>query len=112
MKNYTAPLIIAFIGAAWLLAELKVVDIKDYIWTIVLLAVGLSIFFNRGFCKDSFVSGSFFTIWGLVILLIDIDIIPPKIHIPLMLLVLGVLMTLSRTSLIPDAQKKKENTSD
>jgi hypothetical protein len=110
MKNFTAPLILAFIGAAWLLAELKIVDIKQYIWTIALFAVGLSIFFNRGFCKESFVPGFFFTIWGAVILLIDLDVISNRIHIPLMLLILGILMTFARTSLIPDAQKKNEVT--
>jgi hypothetical protein len=114
-RKFIFPGILILIGLAWFLSVLDIFRF-DYIWTAILLFIGASILASGGFTRGSFVSGMFFVIWAVLQFFIDIEVMIDDVLLPLLLLSLGTLLLINRSSLIPeknrDTEKKQEDSQE
>ena len=102
MKKFIGPLMIALFGIFWLLAQMKFFDIGQMLWTIGLLGGGILIFTYLGFSKSTFVLGSMLIIGAGFSLLRYNSIIQVEFEIPILIIILGVIMGINNTKLIPE----------
>ena len=107
IRKFIFPGVLILVGLAWLLSTLDIFRV-DYIWTIILLFIGSSILASGGFTRGSFVSGMFFIIWAVISFLIDIEIIIDDVLFPLLIVSLGALLLINRSSIIPEKDPEKE----
>ena len=101
MRKYIIPTLVAGFGVIWLLDTLDIVPPLNIVWTIGLLAVGIGVFAGSGFNKESFPWGSFFIVGAICSVLRQLGMLPLRIEMPLLVILLGILLGINQTSLIP-----------
>ena len=74
------------------------------VWIAGMTGIGIAIFASRGFNKESFPWGGFFFAAAVCSLLRQLDVLEFKIELPLLLIILGVLLGINQTSVIPAKQ--------
>ncbi len=101
MRKYIIPALVAGFGFIWLLDTLGVVPPLNVVWTLSLLGVGICVFLIHGFHKESFPWGSFFIACSVCSVLRQMDFLSIRIELPLLVILLGSLLAINQTGLIP-----------
>jgi hypothetical protein len=105
MTKLAIPILIIGFGVVWLLDALDVTLPLGFVWTCVLFAIGVAILVGTGVNKEGFPWGMFFLAAGTCSILRQAHILPMRVELPLLVIVLGVPLGISQTSLIPPRQK-------
>lgn len=101
MSRFVIPAMVAGLGALWMLDVLGVTPPLGMAWIVGLAGIGIAIFASRGFNKESFPWGAFFFACAGCSLLRQLGFLEFKVELPLLLIVLGVLLGINQTSIIP-----------
>jgi hypothetical protein len=102
MRKFIIPIFIIAFGVLWLLDVKGITPPLGVVWTGGLAAIGVAIFAGRGFNKESFPWGAFFLACAVCSVLRQADKLEFKIELPLLIIILGVLLAVNQTALIPD----------
>ena len=100
-KSLILPVLVITVGAGWLLTTLGVAPGIDWIWTLGLAVVGLSAFAAAGLDKVTVVVGPFLVAASGLSLLRQAGRLPLDVELPVLLIVSGVLLLVSRSPAVP-----------
>ena len=100
-KTLVIPLLIIAIGTGWLLTTLNIVPGLNWIWILGLAITGLTSFAVSGIDKSSVLIGPFFLIASTLSVLRQIGYVTFNIEIPILVIVIGCLLLIARSSSIP-----------
>ena len=109
MRKFIIPAFIAGFGVIWLLDTLGIVPPLNVVWTLGLLAVGIGVFAGSGFHKESFPWGSFFIASAVCSVMRQMDMLTLRIELPLLVIILGVLLAINQTAMIPARALPRNN---
>ena len=101
MSRFIIPALVVGLGILWMLDVLGVMPPLGMVWIVGLAGIGIAIFASRGFSKESFPWGGFFFAAAGCSLLRQLDVLEFKVELPLLLIVLGVLLGINQTGIIP-----------
>ncbi len=100
-KDLPLPLAVISLGIGWLLNALGVHPEVDWLWTIGLAATGFLVLFSADWNRTTFTSGSFLIAASAGSLLRQTGRLSIDIEVPLLVIVLGLLLLVSRCTSIP-----------
>ena len=109
MRKFIIPALIAGFGIIWLLDSLGIVPPLNVVWTLGLLAVGVGVFAGSGFHKESFPWGSFFIACAVCSVLRQMDMLSLRVELPLLVIILGILLGINQTAMIPQRAQARHN---
>lgn len=101
MSRFIIPALVVGLGVLWMLDVLGVTPPLGMVWIVGLAGIGVAIFGSRGFNTESFPWGGFFFAAAGCSLLRQLGILEFKIELPLLLIILGVLLGINQTGIIP-----------
>lgn len=101
MKNLTLPLLLIALGAAWLLHNVGMLPDLRSVGAIALAGAGLAVLFLDGITKQSVVSGPMLIAAGATWYARDHRLVPWSILAPVLLIVLGICLFISRLPAVP-----------
>lgn len=101
MTRFIIPALVVGLGILWMLDVLGVMPPLGIVWIVGLAGIGIGIFASRGFNKESFPWGGFFFACAACSLLRQLGILEFKVELPLLLIILGVLLGINQTAIIP-----------
>jgi hypothetical protein len=101
MSRFVVPALVVLLGILWMLDVLGYFPRLGLMWVVGLAGVGIGIFASRGFNKDSFPWGAFFFACAGCSVLRQLDILDFKVELPLLVVILGVLLGINQTDIIP-----------
>jgi hypothetical protein len=101
MSRFIIPALVVGFGILWMLDILGVTPPLGMVWIIGLAGIGVAIFASRGFNKETFPWGAFFFACAGCSLLRQLDVLSLKVELPLLVIILGVLLGINQTALIP-----------
>ena len=100
-KTLLLPILLITVGAGWLLTTLGVAPGIDWVWTLGLAVAGLLAFALAGIDKVTVVIGPFLILASSLSILRQTDRLTLDVEIPILVMVAGVLMLISRSPAIP-----------
>jgi len=100
-KSLILPVLLIAIGIGWLLTAMGVVPNVDWIWTLLLGAVGLLALLINGIDKVSIVVGPLFILASFFSLLRQMGHLYVNIEVPLLVIAAGTLLLIARHRSIP-----------
>ena len=103
-KMLLLPILLITIGVGWLLSTLGIVPSIDWVWTLGLAVVGLLTFVFGGIDKVTVVIGPFFIIASCLSILRQTNRLDLDIEIPILVILVGILLLIARTSAVPAPQ--------
>jgi hypothetical protein len=106
MRKYIMPVIITLFGLLWLLDVKGIIPPLNILWTLALFGIGVSTLASSGVNKQSFPWGAFFIVTGLCSVARQMDKLPLRVEIPLLVMLTGVILFINQSSLIPPAGPK------
>ena len=109
MRKFIIPALIAGFGIIWLLDTLGIVPPLNVVWTLGLLAVGIGVFAGSGFHKESFPWGSFLIACAVCSVLRQMDMLPLRVELPLLVILLGILLGINQTAMIPQRVQSRSS---
>lgn len=95
------PILLITIGAGWLLTSLGLMPGIDWIWTMLLAAVGVLTLALGGINKATVTIGPFFIIASFLSILRQNGKIELNVELPILVIVTGVCLLVSRSPRIP-----------
>jgi hypothetical protein len=106
MNEKNGPPILAIliitVGVGWLLTIKNVVPGINWIWTLGLLMAGILAFvISKGIDKFSVLAGPFFVVASILSTLRQTGRLSLDTEVPILVIVVGVLMLLAHSSLVP-----------
>jgi hypothetical protein len=101
MSRFIIPALVAGLGVLWMLDVLGMTPPLGMVWIVGLAGIGIGIFASRGFNKETFPWGGFFFACAACSLLRQLDVLEFKVELPLLLIILGVLLAINQTGIIP-----------
>ena len=101
MSRFVVPGLIIVLGVLWILDVLGATPSLGKVWIVGLAGIGLATFASRGFNKETFPWGGFLLACAICSLLRQLDVISFNIEVPLLVIILGVLLWINQTELIP-----------
>ena len=105
MKKYLPPILVIVFGLWWLLWELEILPSFGLLLGTGLVLSGSVYWWAHGINKGTFTLGGFLIILGILRFLRQLDVIRSfTLELPILVIGLGVLMLINRTSIIPDAK--------
>jgi len=107
MKNLTLPLLLIALGAAWLLHNVGLLPDLRSVGAIALAGAGLAVLFLEGITKQSVVSGPMLIAAGATWYARDHNLLPWSILGPLLLIVFGVCLFISRLPAVPASRARR-----
>jgi hypothetical protein len=105
MTKFVIPILIVGFGAMWMLDALDIALPLAFVWTCMLFAIGIAILAGTGFNKEGFPWGMFFLAAGTCSILRQAHVLAVRVELPLLVIVLGVLLGINQTDLIPSRKK-------
>lgn len=111
MRKFIIPGLIAGFGIIWMLDTLGIVPPLNVVWTLGLLAVGIGVFAGSGFHKESFPWGSFFIVCAVCSILRQMEMLPLRVELPLLVILLGILLGINQTAMIPHKAQSRASSS-
>ncbi|WAC08881.1 MAG: hypothetical protein OS130_06775 [Thermodesulfobacteriota bacterium] len=115
MKKYLPPILVIVFGLWWLLWELEVLPSFGLLLGTGLILSGSIFWWAHGINKGTFTLGGFLILLGILRFLRHSHLITSfSLELPIVVMGLGVLMLVNRTSIIPEekpasAQVSEEN---
>jgi len=101
MKNLTLPLVLIALGAAWLLHNVGLLPDLQSVGAIALVCAGVAVLFLEGITRHSVVSGPMLIAVGGAWYARDQNLLAWAILGPVLLIVLGVCLFVSRMLSVP-----------
>ncbi|MEK7416079.1 MAG: hypothetical protein AAB263_22470 [Planctomycetota bacterium] len=101
MKKFLVPAIVVVFGICFLLAEMKMFDVGRMLWTVGLLCAGVTLLVYFGVNRTTFIFGSLLIIGSGMSVLRYNGIVSMEKELPIFVIILGMLMAINRTGLIP-----------
>lgn len=108
MKNLTLPLLLIALGAAWLLHNVGLLPDLRSVGAIALAGAGLAVLFLEGITKQSVVSGPMLIAGGATWYARDHNLVSWSVLGPLLLIVFGVCLFISRLPSVPASRGRGE----
>jgi len=103
MKKYLPPILVILFGLWWLLWELEVLPSFGLLLGTGLILSGTIFWWAHGINKGTFTLGGFLILLGILRILRYRHFITSfSLELPILVIGLGVLMLINRTSIIPD----------
>lgn len=102
MKNSTFPIVLIAVGSLLLLRSLDLIPSARWIWVVGLMVAGVLVLVTDGITKSSVVVGPLLILAGVLQFFRMQTGLAYNIIIPLMLIALGLLLLLARSSAIPE----------
>jgi hypothetical protein len=99
MKRFIMPVVIIFIGVAWLLTNLEI--LPPIRWVLFLLFCGIGIFITLGFDKVTAVLGTFFIVCAVTAFMRQAEWLSWNIELPILVIIFGLLYLGSVLSPLP-----------
>lgn len=96
------PGLIILLGLGWLLTTLGVVPHVNWIWVLALAGTGVMLLVVAGVDRVSVIVGPFLIITGFMSVLRQTGRIEFNVEVPVLVIVIGVLMLVSRMANLPD----------
>jgi uncharacterized membrane protein YhhN len=109
MNKFIGPLVLFLVGLGLLLIQLDLFPAGKVMWTGGLLIGSVCVFLNQGFNKSSFIPGTILLTLSILSLVRYNTGLSFEMEIPIILMVVGVIMALNKTSLIPDPKPAAED---
>lgn len=103
-RTLIVPILLITVGTGWLLSTLGIAPDINWVWTLGLAVVGVLTFGMYGFDKATVVVGGFFLITSVLSVLRQTGRLSLDVEIPILVIALGVLLMISRSSRIPVPQ--------
>ena len=100
-KTLLPPILLIMIGTGWLFTALGLAPGIDWIWTLGLAAVGLSVIATCGIDKVTVVIGPLFLLASGLSILRQMDRIRFEIEVPVLMIAAGILFLLARSRHVP-----------
>jgi hypothetical protein len=94
------PILIITLGVGWLLTTLGVQPKINWVWTFGLVVIGLLTFALNGLNKMTVVIGPLMIVAGCLSLLRQTGRLTVDVEIPILVIVIGVLLLIARSSVI------------
>jgi len=105
MKKYLPPILVIVFGLWWLLWELEVLPSFGLLLGTGLILSGSIFWWAHGINKGTFTLGGFLILLGILRFLLDLHVIRSFwVELPILVIGLGILMLVNRTSIIPEAK--------
>ena len=105
MKKYLPPILVIIFGLWWLLWELKILPSFGLLLGTGLILSGVIFWWAQGINKGTFTPGGFLILLGILRFLRHQHLIRSfALELPILVIGLGVLMLINRTSLIKEAK--------
>ena len=103
MKKYLPPILVIVFGLWWLLWELEILPSFGLLLGTGLILSGSVFWWAHGINKGTFTLGGFLILLGILRFLRYLQVITSfSIELPIVVIGLGVLMVINRTSIIPE----------
>jgi hypothetical protein len=103
MKKYLPPILVIVFGIWWLLWELEILPSFGLLLGTGLILSGVIYWWAHGINKETFTLGGFLIILGILRLLRHRYVISSfSLELPILVIGLGILMLINRTSIIPN----------
>ena len=103
MKKYLPPILVIVFGLWWLLWELEILPSFGLLLGTGLILSGSVYWWAHGINKGTFTLGGFLILLGILRFLRHLHVIRSfSIELPIVVMGLGVLMLVNRTSIIPE----------
>ena len=103
MKKYLPPLLVIVFGLWWLLWELDILPSFGLLLGSGLILSGSVYWWAHGINKGTFTLGGFLVLLGVLRFLRQLHVITSfSIELPILVIGLGMLMFINRTSIIPE----------
>ncbi len=94
------PLLLITVGTGWLLTTLGVAPDIDWIWTLGLVVIGVTVL-TRGIDKVTVVVGPFFLVSSFLSLLRQTGRLEVDVEVPILVISAGLLMLVARINAVP-----------
>jgi len=105
MKKYLPPMLVIVFGLWWLLWELEVLPSFGLLLGTGLILSGSIFWWAHGINKGTFTLGGFLILLGILRLLRHLHVLSSfSLELPILVIGLGILMLINRTSIIPEAK--------
>ena len=105
MKKYLPPILVIVFGLWWLLWELEVLPSFGLLLGTGLILSGSIFWWAHGINKGTFTLGGFLILLGILRFLRHLHVIRLfSLELPILVIGLGMLMLINRTSIIPEAK--------
>ena len=104
MKNAGTPIALLILGVAWLLDSLNWLPDIHWVWIIGMIIAGVAIMIVDGFTKSSVVAGPVLICAGALMYFHHFHWLGWRYMIPIMLIVLGLSMLVSRLEAVPESR--------
>lgn len=101
-QTLIVPVLLIVVGTGWMLSTLGVVPNVDWVWTLGLAAVGLLTVALGGINKLTVVSAPMFLVASILSVLRQTGRLAFDVEVPAMVILLGTLMLVARSSWIPN----------
>lgn len=102
-KHVIAPLFLIMIGIGWLLSVKQVLPMVNWLWVLMLGTSGISILLVKRITRISIIVGPFLILWALLTFLTQTDVLGKELLVPVLVILFGVLLLISRLSPLPDS---------
>ena len=102
MKKYLPPILVIVFGLWWLLWVLEILPSFGLLLGTGLILCGSVYWWAHGISKGTFTLGGFLILLGILRILYHLHVIRFSVVMPISVIVLGVLMLVNRTSIIPE----------
>ena len=112
MRNTTFPLILIVFGAAWLAHEAGWFYEWHSLFAIALIIIGIAIPLTEGLNRQSVVAGPMLVYCGAAWLGLRYGHISENVVWPLGVMVLGVLLLVARSSMVPPRGARRRRRAD
>ena len=107
MKNTTFPIVLIAVGSLLLLHSLDLIPSMRWLWIVGLIAAGALVLMTDGITKSSVVVGPLLMLAGVLQFFRMHSGLAYNLMIPLMLIALGGLLLVARSSVIPEQRGQR-----
>jgi hypothetical protein len=105
MKKYLPPILVIVFGLWWLLWELEILPSFGLLLGTGLILSGSVYWWAHGINKGTFTLGGFLILLGILRFLRHLYVIRSfSLELPILVIGLGILMLINRTSIIPEVK--------
>jgi hypothetical protein len=108
MRNASVPITLIVVGVAWLLWYFRLFPDIDWVIAAGLVGGGIAVFVLDRVTKTSVVTGPFLIAAGIAWALHDRARVSWFVLLPALLIILGALMLVARSSKIPESRRAGE----
>ncbi len=100
-KSLIVPILIVTVGIGWLLTTLGIAPDINWVWTLGIAVAGVMMFIVSGWNKMTLVAGTLLIVASCLSLMRQTGRISLDTEVPILVIVLGMLLLLARSRMIP-----------